>query len=53
MLVRHHLGGGVKGCQVLAGGVVVASRVVSGFFWLRCRGCSGLLSLVEGVQQEW
>jgi hypothetical protein len=32
---------------------LVASRVVPGFFWLRCRGCSGLLSLVEGVQQEW
>jgi hypothetical protein len=33
-----------RGCLVLAGGVVVASRAVSGFSWLRRRGCSGLLS---------
>jgi hypothetical protein len=35
---------GSRGCLVLAGGVVVASQAVSGFSWLRRRGCSGLLS---------
>jgi hypothetical protein len=44
MLVQHHLGGGVGGFLVLAGGVVVASRAMSGFSWLRRHGCSGLLS---------
>jgi hypothetical protein len=34
MLVWRHLGGGVEGCQVLAGGVIVASRA----------GCAGLFS---------
>lgn len=32
MSVRQHLGGGVEGRLVLAGGIVVVLRVVSGFF---------------------
>jgi hypothetical protein len=32
MSVRQRLGGGVEGRLVLAGGIVVVLRVVSGFF---------------------
>jgi hypothetical protein len=46
LLVGSRLSGACWWCRRGISGCV-------GLFWLRCRDCSGLLSLVEGVRQEW